>query len=74
MIFVFLIYTQAFDEHLDTIKWHAERDIPGEVNEPPHWDFRMAPDHLVVADAYLFAYIAIKMGVKTYIEYFKSNS
>ena len=61
-------------EHFEAIKWHAERNIPVEVNDPHQWGLRMAPDHIVVADAYISAYIAKKLGVKIYIEQFMFNT
>ncbi|MHA1720902.1 MAG: methionine synthase [Promethearchaeota archaeon] len=64
----------SISEHLDAIKWHAKKNIPVEVNDPHQWGLRMAPDHIVVADAYISAYIAKKLGVKTYIEQFMFNT
>ncbi|MHA1727565.1 MAG: methionine synthase [Promethearchaeota archaeon] len=64
----------AIEEHLQAIKWHAEREIPVEINDPHQWGLRMAPDHLVVADAYISAYIAKQLGVKTYIEQLMFNT
>jgi hypothetical protein len=58
----------AIDEHLDAISWHAEHKIPVEVNDPHQWGLRMAPDHLVVAMAYLSARIAKECGVENYVE------
>ncbi|MFX0101071.1 MAG: methionine synthase [Candidatus Hodarchaeota archaeon] len=64
----------AISEHFDAIQWHAKRNIPVEVNDPHQWGLRMAPDHLVVADAYLSARIAKSLGVKTYIEQLMFNT
>ncbi|MHA1519650.1 MAG: methionine synthase [Promethearchaeota archaeon] len=64
----------AIKEHLDTIRWHADQNIPVEVNDPHQWGLRMAPDHLVVVDAWLSANIAKKLGVRTYIEQFMFNT
>lgn len=64
----------AIKEHLRAIKWHADRNIPVEVNDPHQWGLRMAPDYLVVADAYLSALIAKKLGVKYYIEQLMFNT
>nr|WP_212590835.1 methionine synthase [Candidatus Prometheoarchaeum syntrophicum] len=64
----------SISEHFKTIKWHAARKIPVEVNDPHQWGLRMAPDHIVVADAYISAYIAKKLGVKIYIEQFMFNT
>lgn len=59
--------------HQETIRWHAERNIPVEVNEPHHWSLRSAHDTIYVATAYLSAYIAKKMGVKDYIAQYMFN-
>lgn len=64
----------AIQEHLDVIKWHAEQGIPVEINDPHQWGLRMASDRLVVADAYISAKIAKKLGVKTYIEQLMFNT
>ena len=65
---------ESISEHFETIKWHAERKIPVEVNDPHQWGLRMAPDHIVAADAYISAYIAKKLGVNLYIEQFMFNT
>lgn len=56
------------------IKWHAERDIPVEINEPHHWGLRDAHDVIAVAMAYISAYNAKKMGVKNYISQYMFNN
>jgi len=55
------------------MKWHADRNIPVEVNEAHHWGLRDAHDAIYVAASYLAAYNAKKMGVKTYIAQFMFN-
>ncbi|MCK5763757.1 MAG: methionine synthase [Clostridiales bacterium] len=55
------------------MKWHAERDIPVEVNEAHQWSLRDAHDTIGVTMAYLAAYNAKKMGVKTYIAQYMFN-
>ncbi|MHA1369151.1 MAG: methionine synthase [Promethearchaeota archaeon] len=64
----------AIVEHRDAIKWHAIHDIPVEINDPHQWGLRMAPDHIVVADAFLCANFAKNLGVKTYIEQIMFNT
>ena len=59
---------KAIEEHFQAITWHGDHNIPVEINDPHQWGLRMAPDHLVVADAYISALIAKKLGVKIYIE------
>ena len=59
--------------HQEAIRWHAERNIPVEVNEPHHWSLRCAPDSMFVATAFLSAYIAKKLGVKHYIAQYMFN-
>jgi len=54
--------------------WHAQRDIPVEVNEAHHWSLRDAPDVVAVAAAYLAAYNAKAMGVKDYVAQFMFNT
>lgn len=60
-------------EGQELMKWHGERDIPIEVNESHHWSLRDAHDTIGVAMAYLAAYNAKKMGVKTYIAQYMFN-
>ncbi len=53
--------------HQETMRWHGQRNIPVEVNEPHHWEMRSAPDTISIAAAFLSAWNAKKMGVKHYI-------
>lgn len=55
------------------IKWHADRGIAVEINEPHHWSLRDAHDVIPVAAAYLSAYNAKKLGVKNYISQYMFN-
>ncbi len=55
------------------IKWHAERGIPVECNEPHHWSLRDSHDVMPVVTAYIAAYNAKKMGVKNYISQYMFN-
>jgi hypothetical protein len=64
----------AIREHLEAIRWHAARGIPVEINDPHQWGLRMAPDHVVVADAYLVARVAKAMGVKNFIQQLMFNT
>lgn len=54
-------------DHMALMRWHGERDIPVEGNEPHHWELRDAHDAVGVAAAYLYAYVARAMGVRDYI-------
>ncbi|MCI0713604.1 MAG: cobalamin B12-binding domain-containing protein [Chloroflexi bacterium] len=54
-------------EHQDLMRWHGERNIPIEGNESYHWGMRDAPDTVVCAAAYLYAYNAKHFGVRDYI-------
>ena len=56
------------------IRWHAERGIPVEVNEPHHWGLRDAHDVIPVAAAYLSAYNAKKQGVRDYVAQYMFNN
>lgn len=64
---------QAIRENQEVMKWHGERNIPVEVNDPHHFSLRDAHDAVAVADAYLVAYNAKQMGVKNYISQFMFN-
>ncbi|MEW8973664.1 MAG: cobalamin-dependent protein [Tissierellaceae bacterium] len=64
---------EAIMENQKVMAWHGERNIPVEVNDPHHWSLRDAHDAIAVADAYLAAYNAKKMGVKDYIAQFMFN-
>ncbi len=57
----------AIREHQLLMRWHGDREIPVEVNEPHHFELRESSDVIAVADTYLSAYNAKKMGVKQFI-------
>lgn len=63
----------AIYENQQVMKWHGDRDIPVEVNDPHHWSLRDAHDAIGVADAYLAAYNAKKKGVKNYVAQYMFN-
>lgn len=63
----------AIRENQEVMKWHGERNIPVEANDPHHWSLRDAHDALGVADAYLVAYNSKQMGVKDYIAQYMFN-
>ncbi|MBI5959587.1 MAG: methionine synthase, partial [Chloroflexi bacterium] len=58
---------QSIREHQDLMRWHGEHNIPVEGNESYHWGMRDAPDVVVCASAYLYAYNARQAGVRDYI-------
>ncbi len=58
---------QSIREHQELMTWHGERDIPVEGNESYHWGMRDAPDTVVCASAYIYAYNAKRYGVRDYI-------
>lgn len=64
---------EAMKENQQVMKWHGDRDIPVEVNDPHHWSLRDAHDAIGVAAAYLAAYNAKKMGVNDYIAQYMFN-
>lgn len=64
----------AIQENLENIAWHVSNNLPVEINDPHQWGLRAAPDHLVVADAYLCARIAKEMGVSTFIQQLMFNT
>jgi methylmalonyl-CoA mutase cobalamin-binding subunit len=58
---------RSIRDHIALMRWHGERDIPVEGNEPYHWGMRDAPDVISVAVSYLYAYNAKRAGVRDYI-------
>ncbi|MDO5712838.1 MAG: cobalamin B12-binding domain-containing protein [Tissierellia bacterium] len=65
---------RAIRENQELMRWHAQRNIPVEANDPHHWSLRDASDAIAVADAWLVAYNAKKCGVKHYIAQFMFNN
>ncbi len=64
----------SIEQHIEAIKWHADRGIPVEMNDPHHWGLRDAPDSIVVADSFLCAQIAKALGVRYYIAQYMFNA
>ncbi len=64
----------AIEENMEGISWNAQNSVPVEVNDSHQWELRNAHDTLAVADSYLVAYIAKKLGVKNYIQQYMLNS
>jgi len=58
---------QSIAGHMTLMRWHGERGIPVEGNEPHHWELRDAHDAVACAAAYLYAYVARAMGVRDYV-------
>ena len=58
---------QSIHDHIALMRWHGERDLPVEGNEPYHWGMRDAPDVISVAISYLYAHTAKQAGVHDYI-------
>lgn len=69
-----LTLKESIKQHLKTIKWYAENDIPVEINDPHHWSLRDAPDAIAVADMYLSGIIAKQLGVKNFIAQYMFNT
>ncbi|MBC7327266.1 cobalamin B12-binding domain-containing protein [bacterium] len=65
---------EAIRENQEAIRWHAERGIPVEINDPHQWGLRDAHDALEVADAYLCAYNAKHLGVSHYVAQYMLNT
>jgi methylmalonyl-CoA mutase cobalamin-binding subunit len=65
---------EAIAENQQAIRWYAERGIPVEINEPHHWSLREAHDTLSVAMAYVSAYNAKALGVRTYVSQYMFNT
>jgi hypothetical protein len=64
----------AITGNQQTMRWHAEQDIPVEVNEAHQWSLRDAHDTLAVTMAFLAAYNAKKMGVRHYVAQYMFNT
>lgn len=64
----------SLHEAQQLIKWHADRNIPVEINEPHHWGLRDAHDVMPVVAAYISAYNAKKLGVKNYVSQYMYNN
>jgi methylmalonyl-CoA mutase cobalamin-binding subunit len=58
---------ESIRDHMALMRWHGERNIPVEGNEPYHWGLRDAHDAIICADSYIYAHVAKKMGVRDYI-------
>jgi len=54
-------------DHMALMRWHGERGIPVEGNEPHHWELRDGHDAVACAVAYIYAHVAKNMGVTDYI-------
>lgn len=65
---------EAISENQSAIAWHAERNIPVEINEPHQWGLRGAHDTIFVAMAYISAYNAKRLGVHDYISQYMLNT
>ncbi len=64
----------SIDEAQRLIKYHADRNIAVEINEPHHWSLRDAHDVMSAFMAYVSAYNAKKYGVKNYIAQYMFNT
>ncbi len=58
---------ESIRDHIALMRWHGERDVPVEGNEPHHWELRDAHDAVPVAVAYIYAHVARANGVRDYI-------
>ncbi|MFO7612493.1 MAG: cobalamin B12-binding domain-containing protein [Clostridia bacterium] len=63
----------AMEDSQRLIRWHGERNIPVEVNEPHHWGLRDAHDAISVSMSFISAYNAKKYGAKDYISQYMFN-
>ena len=64
----------AIKENQANHRWHAEHDIPVELNEPHQWSLRGVHDTIAVAMAYLSAYNAKAAGVRHYVSQYMLNT
>jgi hypothetical protein len=58
---------QSIREHIELMRWHGERNIPVEGNEPYHWALRDGHDAVVCAASYIYAHVAKRAGITDYI-------
>jgi hypothetical protein len=65
---------QVIPEAQALMRWHAENDIPVEMNESHHWSLRDAPDVVAVVAAFLAAYNARSCGVRDYVQQLMFNN
>jgi hypothetical protein len=65
---------EAIPETQALMRWHADQDIPVEMNESHHWSLRDAPDVVAVVAAYLAAYNARAAGVRNYVQQLMFNT
>ncbi len=65
---------EAITENKQTMGWYASRNIPVEVNESHQWSLRDAHDSLAVCLAFLAAYNAKQMGVRSYVSQLMFNT
>jgi len=65
---------ESIQIHQELMRWHGERNVPVEVNEPHHWGLRDAPDVIYVVASFLSAYNAKAMGVRDYIAQYMFDS
>lgn len=63
----------AIKENQNAISWHAENNVPVEVNDSHQWSLRKTTDPIEVASAYIATYNAKHFGVKYYIQQFMMN-
>lgn len=64
----------SITEKQNAMRWYAEKGIPVEVNESHQWSLREAHDTLAVTMAFLAAYNAKKVGVRSYVSQFMFNT
>jgi hypothetical protein len=64
----------SINEAFELIKYHGDRNIPVEINEPHHWALRDAHDVISVVMAFLSSYNAKKYGAKDYIAQYMFNT
>ncbi len=63
----------SMEEAQRLMRWHGERGIPVELNEPHHWGLRDAHDVISVAMSFISAYNAKKNSIKDYIAQYMFN-
>jgi len=65
---------EAIIENQQNHRWHANHNIPLEINESHHWSLRSAHDTIAVAMSYLSAYNAKAVGIRHYMAQYMMNT
>lgn len=59
--------SEAIDQHIELVKYLAQRNLPIEMNDPNQWSSRYAHDTVFVTDYALIASVMYRCGVKNMV-------